>query len=101
MRSRYTTLFCSPIALRSLAVQITVGAIAPQPQMMEPAPPGQPAPICRAGTAFPVTAAFAPAGRITTTVSAQNPGTAMPATDQGRMADVPLNGITSNRGEGA
>jgi len=69
--------------------------------MIELAPLGQSAPICRAGAAFPLTAAFAHAGRFTMTVSAQNPGTAMPAADQGSMADMPLNGMALNEGEGA
>jgi len=81
-------------------VQITVGAIVLQPQMIQLVQLGQTAPFCRAGTAFPVTAAFAHGGRITMTVSAQNPGTAMPAHDQGSMADMPLNGMASIGGEG-
>jgi len=48
-----------------------------------------------------VTPALAHAGRITMTVSAQNPGTAVPATDQGSMADMPLSAIASNGGKGA
>jgi len=101
MRSRHTTLFRSRFVPRSLGVQITLGAIVLPPQMIELALLGQPAPICRAGTAFPVPAAFADAARITITVSAQNSGTAMPATDQGSMADMPLNGMALNGGEGA
>ena len=101
MRSRYTTLFRLPFVLLCLAVQITVGAIVLQPRMIALRQFGQTAPICRAGTAFSVAAAFAHPSRITMAVSAQNPSTAMPATDQGSMADMPLNGMASNVGEGA
>ncbi len=50
MRSRYTTLFGLPLVLLSLAVQIAVGAIVLQPQIIELAQLSQTVPICHAGT---------------------------------------------------
>jgi hypothetical protein len=49
MRPRYTTVFGLPVALLSLAVQIAVGAIVLQPQMIALARLSQTAPICHAG----------------------------------------------------
>lgn len=52
-----------------------------------------------AGTAFVVPARIAHARRITTTVSVQNPGAAMPAMDHGSIDDMRLSGVRS-RGRG-
>jgi hypothetical protein len=49
MHSRDTTLFGLPFVLLALAVQIAVGVIVPQPQMIELAQLSQTAPICHAG----------------------------------------------------
>ncbi len=60
MRPRYTTGFGLPFVLLSLAVQIAVGAIVPQPQMIELARLSQTAPFCHAGTPQGDTSPLAP-----------------------------------------
>jgi hypothetical protein len=60
MRPRYTTVFGLPIALLSLAVQIAVGAIVLQPQIIELARLSETAPICHAGTPQGNTSPIAP-----------------------------------------
>lgn len=93
-------LFRSPFVLLSLAGQVAVGAIIMRPQVIELAQPGQIVPSCRIGAAFPVRAAFAHAGRIRMTVSAQNPAAAKPSTNPGSVADLLPNGMGSNGGRG-
>ncbi|HEY1935492.1 MAG TPA: hypothetical protein VGG99_26075 [Acetobacteraceae bacterium] len=50
MRPRPTTVFGLPLVLLALAVQIAVGAIVLQPQMMELMQLSQTSPICHANT---------------------------------------------------
>jgi hypothetical protein len=50
MRPRYTTVFGLPFVLLSLAVQIAVGAVVLQPQMIALAQLSQTVPICHADT---------------------------------------------------